>query len=170
MAFFPGSFLLLLCFCPFRLSFLWFCHFSRARGSVLHRFRLPDQCSTLLPSHCASRGYCNDARYLFACLPCHARRRDGETGRAVSRYAVASREAGSRGVSFTSERAVMGRVAVTLAVNGGRFLLVPAQKEWGKGMMRCQWRNKNPPVEAGGAATSYFPRGLPPKYRQGWKA
>src|SRR5579872_299067 len=26
---------------------------------------------------------------------------------------------------------------------------------------------KSPPVQAGGVATSYFPRGLPPKYREG---
>jgi hypothetical protein len=26
---------------------------------------------------------------------------------------------------------------------------------------------KNPPLQAGGMATSYFPRGLPPKYRRG---
>ena len=29
---------------------------------------------------------------------------------------------------------------------------------------------KNPPVQAGGVATSYFPMGLPQQYHRSWKA
>ena len=35
---------------------------------------------------------------------------------------------------------------------------------------KLEGKKKDPPVQADGVATSYFPMGLPPEYRESWKA